>query len=132
VRLVGPDVASRWDGRGHFFAAAADAMRRILIEDARRTGRLRHGGGRRRVELDEALLSVESSAFDAIALDEALDGLAVVDRQAAEFVKLRDFAELTVSKRMNSLGSPSVRPTAPGRSRGPGSSAASGRPRETH
>ena len=104
VRLVGPDAASRWDGRGHFFAAAAEAMRRILIEDARRKGRLRHGGGRRRVEMDEAALCVESHDFDAIALDEALDGLALVDRQAADFVKLRYFAGLTTEQAAELLG----------------------------
>src|SRR3954470_19653863 len=75
LRLVGPEGARGWDGRGHFFAAAAEAMRRILVDNARLKRRLRHGGGRRRVELEEGLLPVASPAPDAIDLDEALDGL---------------------------------------------------------
>ena len=74
LRLVG-DEQAHWENRGHFFAAAAEAMRRILVEAARRKTRLRHGGGRQRLELDEADLSAAPESIDLIALDEALDKL---------------------------------------------------------
>jgi RNA polymerase sigma factor (TIGR02999 family) len=106
IRLLGGDVAPGWDGRGHFFAAAAEAMRRILVENARRKKRLKHGGGRQRVELDERLLSTESPVEDLLALDEALDQLALVDREAAELVKLRHFAGLTTVQAGKALGLP--------------------------
>src|SRR3954453_1882550 len=76
LRLVDADAVPRWDGRGHFFAAAAEAMRRILVENARRKKRLRHGGGLARVELDEGLIPIESPVDDLLALDEALHQLA--------------------------------------------------------
>jgi RNA polymerase sigma factor (TIGR02999 family) len=104
IRLVGGGQPNGWDGRGHFFAAAAEAMRRILIENARRKRRLRHGGGRHRVELDEALLPIESPVDDLLALDEALERLADVDRQAAEMVKLRYFAGLTTEQAAELMG----------------------------
>ena len=71
LRLVGTEPARRWNSRGHFFAAAAEAMRRILVEHARRKGRVRHGGGRKRVDLSEAEPPVKPSP-DLLALDEAL------------------------------------------------------------
>jgi RNA polymerase sigma factor (TIGR02999 family) len=104
LRLVDTEKVQSWDSRSHFFAAAAEAMRRILIENARRKRRSRHGGGRHRVELDEALLPIESPVDDLLALDEALEQLASVDRQAAEMVKLRYFAGLTTEQAAELLG----------------------------
>jgi RNA polymerase sigma factor (sigma-70 family) len=89
---------ARWDSRGHFFAAAAEAMRRILVENARRKQRIRHGGGRQRIDLDEADLPVESPSDDIIALDEALTRLAAEDKVKADLVKLRYYAGLTVEE----------------------------------
>jgi RNA polymerase sigma factor (TIGR02999 family) len=103
LRLVGGHDPG-WDGRGHFFAAAAEAMRRILVENARHKERLRHGGGRRRVELDEGQFPIESPVEELLALDEALDRLAGVDRQAAELVKLRYFAGMTTEQAAEVLG----------------------------
>jgi RNA polymerase sigma factor (TIGR02999 family) len=104
LRLVGQDEGRRWEGRGHFFAAAAEAMRRILVENARRKKRLRHGGGRDRVEFDEEFLPIEGPADDVLAVDEALDRLSLVDAQAAELVKLRFFAGLTTEQAAAALG----------------------------
>ena len=95
LRLVDVDEAQRWNGRGHFFAAAAEAMRRILVENARRKMRVRHGGGRKRLTLADLNLVVEPPDEDLLALDEALKGLATVNPRAAELVKLRYFAGLT-------------------------------------
>jgi RNA polymerase sigma factor (TIGR02999 family) len=92
VRLVGPEPDQSWNGRGHFFAAAAEAMRRILVEAARRKHRLRHGGALRRVELAEA--AAPAPAEDVLALDEALTRLAAEDPVAARVVELRHFAGL--------------------------------------
>jgi RNA polymerase sigma factor (TIGR02999 family) len=97
IRLVGTDD-QHWDSRGHFFAAAAEAMRRILVENARRKQRIRHGGGRQRIDLDEADLPVESPSDDIIALDEALTRLAAEDKVKADLVKLRYYAGLTVEE----------------------------------
>ncbi|MFO0849910.1 MAG: ECF-type sigma factor [Gemmataceae bacterium] len=99
LRLVGDQ---RFDGRGHFFAAAAEAMRRILVEAARRKGRVRHGGGRRRVELDG--LPAAAPPDDLLALDDALDRLAERDPVKADVVKLRFFAGLTVPEAAAALG----------------------------
>ena len=79
VRLVGADQEKSWDSRGHFFAAAAEAMRRILIESARRKSRGKHGGGRQRVDLDPAGLGVDMPVDHLLALDEALNRLAQRD-----------------------------------------------------
>jgi RNA polymerase sigma factor (TIGR02999 family) len=100
LRLVGGAQAGKaWDGRGHFFAAAAEAMRRILVGNARRKHRLRHGGGMVRVELDDEL-DIEAPEFreDLLALDAALDKLKQVDGTAAELVQLRYFAGLTLAE----------------------------------
>jgi RNA polymerase sigma factor (TIGR02999 family) len=95
LRLVGAGDPG-WSSRGHFFAAAAEAMRRILVERARRRGRVRHGGGRKRLDLAEIAIVVGPSDDDEILrLDEALDRLATVRPQAAELVKLRFFSGLT-------------------------------------
>jgi RNA polymerase sigma factor (TIGR02999 family) len=101
LRLVDVDPPQHWQGRGHFFAAAAEAMRRILIENARRKGRIKHGGLQQRVELDEAQLAGsggESIGVDILALDEALTRFAQVDPVKAELVKLRFFSGLTLEE----------------------------------
>jgi RNA polymerase sigma factor (TIGR02999 family) len=97
-------AAAAWDGRGHFFAAAAEAMRRILIDNARRKGRLRRGGARQRVDLDEAHLSIDGPDDDLLDLDEALTRLAGLDPTRAELVKLRFFAGLTMPEAATVLG----------------------------
>lgn len=104
LRLVDVEKAQRWNSRGHFFAAAAEAMRRILVEAARRKGRVRHGGGRRRVDLDLAEPPVAESDDDLLALDEALTHLATVDQPAARLVELRYFAGLTMPEAAETLG----------------------------
>jgi RNA polymerase sigma factor (TIGR02999 family) len=100
LRLVGDQ---HFDGRGHFFAAAAEAMRRVLVESARRKKLPKHGGGRRRVELNEAHRLLESSD-DLLLLDEALDRLSGEDATAVEIVKLRLFAGLSVEESADALG----------------------------
>ena len=97
IRLVGSE-AQNWSGRTHFFVAAAEAMRRILIENARRKRRLKHGGGQQRVGLDDACLAIEEPSEDLIALDEALAKLAIEDPVKADLVKLRYFAGLTIEQ----------------------------------
>jgi RNA polymerase sigma factor (TIGR02999 family) len=106
LRLVDTDKEQHWDSHRHFLAAAAEAMRRILIENARRKGRVRHGGGRRQVDLEEEHLLIESPVDDLLALNEALDELAVVNGEAAEMVKLRYFAGLTTEQAADVLGFP--------------------------
>jgi RNA polymerase sigma factor (TIGR02999 family) len=96
LRLIGEGDQKQWDGRGHFFAAAAEAMRRVLVEEARRKKRLKHGGGRLRVELVAADFLAKEQSEDLEALDEALDKLAAEDPGKAELVKLRFFAGLTM------------------------------------
>lgn len=100
LRLVGPADREplHWNGRGHFFAAAAEAMRRLLVEQARRKQRLRHGGGRQRIDLDSQLFISDDGDDALIALDEALERLAADEPQAAEVVKLRYFAGLTIEE----------------------------------
>jgi len=97
IRLVGAEN-QKWSSRGHFFAAAAEAMRRILIENARRKQRRKHGGGHQRVDLDDADVTIEESSTDIIALDEALAKLAEEDPIKADLVKLRYFAGLTIKQ----------------------------------
>jgi RNA polymerase sigma factor (TIGR02999 family) len=104
VRLVGSEKSQQWNGRGHFFAAAAEAMRRILVESARRKARHKHGGARQRVELDSKCAVIESPALDIIALDEALSKLAVSEPAKAELVKLRYFAGMTMPEAAAALG----------------------------
>jgi RNA polymerase sigma factor (TIGR02999 family) len=103
LRLVG-DCPDAWDNRGHFFAAAAEAMRRILVEQARRKGRVRHGGGKKRLDLDAACSLVQPPAQDVLALDEALTRLAALNPARAEVVKLRFFAGLTMAEVAHALG----------------------------
>lgn len=106
LRLVQDGGEQGWDGRGHFFAAAAEAMRRILINRARDRQRLKRGGGRQRVDLD--LLAVADSASDEqmLALDEALEQLTAHDPPCAELVKLRFFTGLTQDEAARALGLP--------------------------
>jgi RNA polymerase sigma factor (TIGR02999 family) len=98
VRLVDGVNPQQWNSRGHFFAAAAEAMRRILVENARRKRRLKHGGGRDRAEVNLVDLEAAEPREDLIALDAALDRLALEDREAAELVQLRYFARLTMAE----------------------------------
>jgi RNA polymerase sigma factor (TIGR02999 family) len=102
LRLVG-DAAGGWEGRGHFFAAAAEAMRRILVEGARRKKRVKHGGGRQRVPLDDVAAAATPSD-DLLALDEALAQLAEEDPVKARLVELRFFAGLSVEDAARCLG----------------------------
>jgi RNA polymerase sigma factor (TIGR02999 family) len=104
IRLVDKDKIQHWDSRGHFFAAAAEAMRRILIDQARRKRRPKHGGGRKRVDLNEALSFGEATNDDLLALDEVLDKLARAEPAKAELVKLHYFAGLSLEEAAQVLG----------------------------
>ena len=103
IRLIGPEN-QQWSSRTHFFAAAAESMRRILIENARRKQRQKHGGGQHRVDLDDADITIDDPSTNIIALDEALNKLAEEDKVVAELVKLRYFAGLTLEQAANMLG----------------------------
>ncbi len=99
LRLVDSETTRHWDGRGHFFAAAAEAMRRILVERARWKGRIRHGGGLRRHDLlDSEIAVIPSEDAEILRLDAALTRLAAVRPQAAELVKLRFFSGLSADE----------------------------------
>jgi RNA polymerase sigma factor (TIGR02999 family) len=104
LRLVGVEDAQQWNSRGHFFAAAAEAMRRILIEIARRKGGPEAGGRHARVELPDIPAEPHRSDLDLLALSEALDQLQARDPRAAELVKLRFFAGLTRHQAAEALG----------------------------
>jgi RNA polymerase sigma factor (TIGR02999 family) len=104
LRLVGKQDVERWDGRGHFFAAAAEAMRRILVENARRKQCPKHGGDRQRVEADLQMFAAHAPTADLLALDEALTKLARESPARAELVKLRFFAGLTMPEAARVLG----------------------------
>ena len=104
LRLVGNGAEPHFNGRGHFFAAAAQAMRNILVDSARRKRRAKHGGGRHRVTLDEALPAPPDDADGLLALDEALTRLAAEDPEAARIVQLRYFAGLSVEEAAQALG----------------------------
>jgi RNA polymerase sigma factor (TIGR02999 family) len=104
LRLVGNGDGQQFDNRGHFFIAAAEAMRRILVENARRKMRQRHGGGRRRVELAEGEFPAATDPDEFLALDEALSHLAADDPPAAEVAKLRLYAGLSVEEAALALG----------------------------
>jgi RNA polymerase sigma factor (TIGR02999 family) len=104
LRLVGPADDNRWDNRGHFFAAAAEAMRRILVEAARRKAAARHGGAMDRQPLDPEAAAVPQHREDLIAIDEALDRLAAEDPLKADLVKLRYFVGLTLPEAAAALG----------------------------
>ncbi len=96
--------AQQWNSRGHFFAAAAEAMRRILVDRARKKRSVKHGGGQVRQPLDEANVMAPEVGDDLVALDEALECLAARDAEAAEVVKLRFFAGLTLAEAAAALG----------------------------
>jgi RNA polymerase sigma factor (TIGR02999 family) len=98
LRLVDGGQARHWDSRGHFFAAAAEAMRRILVETARRKGRVKHGGELQRQDFDHVQMAAPQIHEDLLALDEALDLLKVVDAQAVELVHLRYFAGFSAAE----------------------------------
>lgn len=104
LRLEGDAKSPGWDSRGHFFAAAAEAMRRILVEAARRKKRFKRGGDQCRQDLDDVEITTPEPHEDLLALDEALDKLTTTDRQAAELVKLRYFAGLTLPEAAQKMG----------------------------
>ena len=104
IRLVDVERAQNWASRGHFFSAAAEAMRRILIENARRKGREKRGGDLQRVELDAAHLVTTAAPDQLLAIDEALSHLEEKDERAAELVKLRFFAGFSTAEAGDLLG----------------------------
>jgi len=106
LRLVDVQQAQHWDSRGHFFSCAAEAMRRILIENARRKKSLKSGGEHMRVELDEAAVSLDRDPDDLLALNEAIEKLVSEDPPAAEIAKLRLFAGLKTEDAAKTLGIP--------------------------
>ena len=103
IRLVDVEKAQHWNSRGHFFAAAAEAMQRILVENARRKMRSRHGGTLTRVNLDEAELVAALPPDELLDLNDAIENLAAHDLQAAELVRLRYFAGLSVEQAAHAL-----------------------------
>jgi RNA polymerase sigma factor (TIGR02999 family) len=104
LRLVGDERGQHWDGRGHFFAAAAEAMRRILVDNARRKQRPKHGGGMQRIDADLDLVVAHGRSVDLLVLDDALTRLARESPVRAELVKLRFFAGLTVPEAAEIVG----------------------------
>jgi RNA polymerase sigma factor (TIGR02999 family) len=104
LRLVDVEHTQQWSSRGHFFAAAAQAMRRILVENARRKRRAKHGGGRQRVELADADPCYLDNHDEVLAVDDALERLAAEDSQAARLVQLRYFGGLSVEDAAEHLG----------------------------
>ena len=104
VRLVAGEKAQHWDGRGHFFAAAAEAMRRILVENARHKGRIKHGGQLERMEIEIANLPTRMPPEELIALDEALDKLQQEDPIKSKLVTLRFFGGMTIEQAAEVLG----------------------------
>jgi RNA polymerase sigma factor (TIGR02999 family) len=104
IRLVATDEPQRWDSRRHFFGAAAEAMRRILVENARRKQRLQHGGGRDRRDLDDAVLAVEIPPDELLEIDDAIETLQRKDGQTAQLVKLHYFTGMTIEQAAETLG----------------------------
>jgi RNA polymerase sigma factor (TIGR02999 family) len=104
LRLLGGEPPDGWNGRAHFFAAAAEAMRRVLVERARRRQAVKHGGGRSRVSLEDAVAVSDDVPPEVLDVDEALGHLAAVDPRAAELVKLRFFVGLTGDEAAGVLG----------------------------
>ena len=104
LRLVDVEQAQHWNSRGHFFAAAAEAMRRILLNRARDKTRLKRGGDRRKIDLDRIEIAMDTQAEDLIALDEAIQQLAAEDQVCAELIKLRFFGGLSHTEAAASLG----------------------------
>ena len=104
LRLVDGDQAPHWNSRGHFFAAAAEAMRRILVENARRKRQAKHGGGRQRIDLAEVEPGFSPHDEEVLAIDDALGQLAAEDPQAARLVQLRYFGGLSIEEAAEHLG----------------------------
>ena len=104
IRLVDVEQAQHWDSRGHFFAAAAESMRRILVDGARRRQSQKHGGGRERQQLDDLAIADSQPDEKILAVSEALEQLSSIDKTAAELVKLRYFAGLTGEDAAFALG----------------------------
>lgn len=104
IRLVDAKKAQQWDFRGHFFAAAAEAMRRILVENARQKDRLKHGGEHQRIDITDVEPEIAAPCEDLLALDEALEMLEQKDQRKADLVKLRFFAGLTNAQASDALG----------------------------
>lgn len=104
IRLVDVKTAQHWDSRGHFFAAAAEAMRRILVDQARKKGSLKAGGDRRRVNLSESEIEPPASRVDILELHEALANFESTDPRAAKVLKLRYFAGLSMQEIADALG----------------------------
>ncbi|MGO8746651.1 MAG: ECF-type sigma factor [Thermoguttaceae bacterium] len=104
IRLVDVDKAQHWDSRGHFFAAAAEAMRRILVDHARKKARQKRGGDLQRIDIDAIDIAVSASPEQLLAIDEALAVLTTLDPSAAAIVKLRYFAGLSVEESASALG----------------------------
>ncbi len=104
IRLIGSDQPTHWNSRGHFFGAAAQAMRRILVENARRRARIKHGGESEREELPLSRIAAPESPEELLALDDALQRLAQDDSQSADLVQLRFFGGLTVRQAAEVLG----------------------------
>lgn len=98
LRLIGDGPQPQWDSRGHFFAAAAEAMRRILVDNARRNRRPKHGGDRKRVDLEDDCIASSTPGDDLLELDEALTRLSAEDPDKAQVVKLRYFAGLSLEE----------------------------------
>ncbi len=103
IRLVDVDQAKHWDSRGHFFAAAAEAMRRILVDRARQKARIKRGGNLQEIDLDAVDIADSVSPESLLRIDEAITGLAQEDPPAAEIVKLRYFAGLSVEQAAETL-----------------------------
>ena len=104
LRLVDVDEAQEWNGRGHFFAAAAEAMRRILVDQARKKKSQKHGGGLGRLPLEEVEIVAPQPAVDLLAMNDALDKFEGIDKPAADLVKLRYYAGLTIPQAAEALG----------------------------
>ena len=104
LRLVDVDRGQRWDSRGHFFAAAAEAMRRILVENARRKGRIRHGGNHQRVDLEEVASLAAEPAGDVLEVEEVFARFAALEPAKAELVKLRYYAGFSIDEAADLLG----------------------------
>jgi RNA polymerase sigma factor (TIGR02999 family) len=103
LRLVDVEKARHWDSRRHFFAAAAEAMRHILVDRARRKRSRKRGGDRARVQFDQAKVAADDDPDEVLAVDEALTGLAAADAQAADLVRLRYFAGLSIPEAAEAL-----------------------------
>ena len=104
MRLVDVEKVQKWDSRGHFFSAAAEAMRRILVDEARRKSGPKAGGGHHRVELSGLVSEMPGSQLDILALNDAIDALATVDSRAAELVKLRFFVGFSRQQAAEAMG----------------------------